>query len=139
MQDRMSASLARQRFATLMLGAFAVFVLILAVVGVYGVMSYLVTKGTHDIGVRLALGAQRSSIVRMVIQHGMELNGVVIGLIGAAVLTRVMASLLFGVSTTDVITFSAVPLVLIAVALLASFLQARRATLVDPVVALSED
>ena len=97
-----------------MLGAFAVFALILAVVGVYGVMSYLVTQGTHDIGVRMALGAQRSRIVGMVIRQGMELTGagIVIGLVGAAALTRVMASLLFGVSTTDLVTFSAVPIVL---------------------------
>ena len=137
----MHASLARQRFSTLMLGAFAVFALILAVVGVYGVMSYLVSQGTHDIGVRLALGAQRSRIVGMVIRQGMELTGagIVIGLIGAAALTRVMASLLFGVSTTDLLTFSAVPIVLIAIALLASYLPARRATLVDPVVALREE
>jgi predicted permease len=141
MQDRMSASLARQRFATLMLGAFAAFALILAVVGVYGVMSYLVTRGTHDIGLRLALGAQRSSIVRMVVRHGMELTGagVLLGLAGAAALTRVMASLLFGVSATDLVTFSAVPLILITIALLASYLPARRATLVDPVVALREE
>jgi predicted permease len=141
MQDRMHASLARQRFSTLMLGAFAVFALILAVVGVYGVMSYLVTQGTHDIGVRLALGAQRSRIVGMVIRQGMELTGagIVIGLVGAAALTRVMASLLFGVSTTDLVTFFAVAMVLIAIALLSSYLPARRATLVDPVVALREE
>jgi predicted lysophospholipase L1 biosynthesis ABC-type transport system permease subunit len=92
MEDRMSASMARQRFATLMLGAFAVFALILAVVGVYGVMSHLVTQGTHDIGVRMALGAQRSGIVGMVLRQGTELTvaGIVLGLIGAALLTRVL-------------------------------------------------
>jgi predicted permease len=141
MEDRMSDSLARQRFSTLMLGAFAVFAMILAVVGVYGVMSHLVTQGTHDIGVRLALGAQRSSIVGMVIRRGMELTGagLVLGLLGAAALTRVMASLLFGVSATDVVTFSAVPVVLAGIGLLASYLPARRATQVDPVVALREE
>ncbi len=138
MSDRMSGSLARQRFSTLMLGAFAVFALILAVVGVYGVMSYLVSQGSHDIGVRMALGAQRSNIVLMVLRQGMELTGagVVLGLIGAFALTHVMASLLFGVSTTDVVTFSAVPLILIAIAVLASYIPARRATRVNPVTAL---
>ncbi|HYN07799.1 MAG TPA: ABC transporter permease [Vicinamibacterales bacterium] len=141
MSDRMSGSLARQRFSTLMLGAFAAFALILAIVGVYGVMSYLVTQGAHDIGVRMALGAQRGNIVLMVLRQGMELTGagVVVGLIGAAVLTRVMASLLFGVSATDAMTFSAVPLILIAIALLASFIPARRATRVNPVVALRDE
>jgi predicted permease len=141
MRDRMSDSLARQRFSTLMLGAFALFALLLAVVGVYGVMSHLVSQGTHDIGVRMALGAQRSRIVGMVIRQGMELTvaGVAIGLIGAALLTRVMATLLFGVSATDIVTFSAVPVVLVAAALVASYLPARRAIQVDPVVALREE
>jgi ABC-type antimicrobial peptide transport system permease subunit len=104
-------------------------------------MSYLVTQGTRDIGVRMALGAQRSRILRMVMRQGIELTGagVVLGLIGAAALTRVMASLLFGVSTTDLVTFSAVPIVLAVIALLASYVPARRATRVDPVVALREE
>src|SRR5262249_34004585 len=95
MNDRVKESLARQRFATIMLGSFSVFAMILAIVGVYGVMSHLVTQGTHDIGVRMALGAQRTRIVRMVIRQGMELTiaGVILGLIGAALLTRVMAAL----------------------------------------------
>jgi ABC-type antimicrobial peptide transport system permease subunit len=124
-----------------MLGAFAIFALILAIVGVYGVMSYLVTQGARDIGVRMALGAQRRGIVLMVLRQGMELTGagVVIGLIGAALLTRVMASLLFGVSATDAITFSIVTLILIAIAVLASYIPARRATRVDPVVALRDE
>ena len=141
MPDRMSDSMARQRFAMIMLGAFAVFALILAAVGVYGVMSYLVTQGTHDIGVRMALGAQRSAIVRMVVRHGAELTGagIVIGLILAVLLTRVMAALLFGISTTDLLTFATVPVVLGVVAVLASYLPARRATRVDPVVALRDE
>jgi len=127
-------TLARQRFSAIMLGAFAVFALILAAVGVYGVMSYLVTQGTHDIGVRVALGAQRSSIVRLVVRQGMELAGagIALGLIGAAALTRVMASLLFGVSAIDLVTFSAVPPILAAVALVSTYVPARRATEVDP-------
>ena len=141
MADRMSSSLARQRFSTVMLGAFAMFALILAVVGVYGVMSHLVTQGAHDIGVRMALGAERSRILLMVLRQGLELTGagIVMGLLGAAALTRVMASLLFGVSATDLITFSTVPLILIATALVASYVPALRATRVDPVVALRDE
>jgi predicted permease len=141
MTDRMSASLARQRFSTLMLGAFAAFALVLAVVGVYGVMSHLVSQGGHDIGVRMALGAQRQGILLMILRQGMELTaaGAIVGLLGAAVLTRVMASLLFGVSTTDLVTFSTVPLILIATAMFASYIPARRATRVDPVVALRDE
>jgi predicted permease len=141
MNDRMRDSVARQRFSTIMLGAFAFFALILAAVGVYGVMSYLVTQGTHDIGVRMALGAQRSSIVRMVLRQGLELTvaGLVAGIIGAVLLTRVMASLLFGISATDLVTFSAVPVLLAFVAALAILIPARRATYVDPIVALREE
>jgi len=141
MNARMSSSMARQRFSTLMLGSFAVFALILAVVGVYGVMSHLVAQGGHDIGVRMALGAERSAILRMVLRQGLELTvaGSVIGLLGAAVLTRVMATLLFGVSTTDAATFSAVPLALIGTAMVASYIPALRATRVDPAVALRDE
>jgi len=141
MSSRMSGSMARQRFATTMLGAFAAFALVLAVVGVYGVMSNLVTQGSHDIGVRMALGADRSGILLMVLRQGMELTGagVVAGLLGAMALTRVMASLLFGVSATDALTFSMVPVLLIATAMLATYLPALRATRVDPTVALREE
>jgi predicted permease len=141
MSDRMGESLARQRFSTLMLGAFALFALILAVVGVYGVMSHLVTQGGHDIGVRMALGAERGRILMMVLRQGMELTGagIVVGLLGAAALTRVMAGLLFGVSATDFVTFSTVPLILVSTALVASYVPALRATRVDPVVALRDE
>jgi predicted permease len=141
MQDRLHDSLARQRFSTTMLGAFAAFALLLAAVGVYGVMSYLVSQSTHDIGVRIALGAPRGNIVGLVVRQGMELAaiGIVTGLIGAAVLTRVMASLLFGVSATDAVTFSAVAAILGAVAFAATVIPARRASSVDPMVALREE
>jgi predicted permease len=141
MTERMSGSMARQRFSMIMLTAFAVFALILAAVGVYGVMSYLVSQGTHDIGVRMALGAQRSTILGMIMRQGLELTvaGVVIGVAGALLLTRVMATLLFGVNATDAVTFSAVPVILGLVALLACYLPAWRATRVDPVIALREE
>ena len=141
MASRMSASMARQRFSTIMLGAFALFALILAIVGVYGVMAHLVAQGSHDIGVRMALGAERSRILLMVMRQGMMLMiaGTVLGLIGALALTRVMATLLFGVSTTDLTTFTAVPLILIGTAMIASYIPALRATRVDPVVALRDE
>jgi predicted permease len=141
MSDRMSASMARQRFAMTMLGMFAAFAMLLAVVGIYGVMSHLVAQGSHDIGVRMALGADRGGILLMVLRQGTELTiaGVVAGLIGAVALTRVMASLLFGVSSTDVVTFAVVPVVLIATALVATYIPALRATRVEPTVALREE
>jgi putative ABC transport system permease protein len=141
MQDRRYGSLAHQRFATTMLGAFAAFALLLAAVGIYGVMSYLVSQGTHDIGIRMALGAQPANILRLVTRQGMELAGIGIagGLIGALAISRVMAGLLFGVSTTDAVTFGAVAVILAAVALLATWVPARRAIGVDPIVALREE
>jgi putative ABC transport system permease protein len=141
MQDRLYDSLARQRFSSTMLSAFAVFALLLASVGLYGVMSYLVTQSTHDIGILLALGARPENIVGLVIRQGMRLTliGILAGLTGAAVLTRVIASLLFGVSTTDVATFLAVPVLLAMVAFAATVIPALRATGVDPLVALREE
>ena len=138
MADRMHRSMARQRFSTVMLGAFAVFALILAVVGVYGVMSHLVAQGAHDIGVRMALGAERGRILLMVLRQGAELTiaGIVVGLVGAIALTRVMGSLLFEISTTDVPTFSVVPIVLLTTAIAAIVVPALRATRIDPVDAL---
>jgi ABC-type antimicrobial peptide transport system permease subunit len=141
MTDRMRDSMARQRFSTTMLGAFAGFALLLAIIGVYGVISNLVAQGAHDIGVRMALGAERRGVLWMVLRQGMELTvmGVVVGLVGAAVLTRVMASMLFGVSATDLATFSLVPIVLLAAAAAAVCVPALRATRVDPTVALRAD
>jgi predicted permease len=138
MQERLHDSLARQRFSMAVLGGFAGFAMLLAAVGVYGVISYMVTQGAHDIGLRMALGAQQRNILGLVVKQGMALAaiGIVAGLMGAFSLTRVMASLLFGVSATDVVTFSAVTLFLVAIALVASYVPALRATRVDPVVAL---
>ncbi|HEY6445720.1 MAG TPA: ABC transporter permease [Acidobacteriaceae bacterium] len=141
MQDRLYDSLARQRFSTTMLGAFAAFALLLAAVGLYGVMSYLVTQSTRDIGILVALGAGRDTILSLVVRQGMLLSliGIVAGLAGAAALTRVMASLLFGVSATDVVTFLSVPVLLAGVALSATAIPAWRASSVDPMVALREE
>jgi predicted permease len=141
MQERLYDSLARQRFATAMLGAFAAFALLLAAVGVYGVISYLVTQSTHDIGVRVALGAQPGNILGLVVRQGMVLAvvGIVTGLIGAVALTRVMSSLLFGVTATDAVTFGSVAAILAAVVCAATVIPARRATAVDPMVALRDE
>jgi predicted permease len=141
MQERMADSMARQRFAAIMLGAFSVFALILAAVGVYGVMSYLVTQSRHDIGLRIALGAQRGMILWLVVRQGMELavTGIIVGIAGAFALTRLMASLLFGISAVDIVTFSTVPLLLAATALVATYIPAWRATRVDPIMVLREE
>jgi ABC-type antimicrobial peptide transport system permease subunit len=141
MRERLSRSLARPRFSMTMLGAFAAFALILAGVGVYGMISYLVTQSTHDIGVRMALGAQPGNILGMMVSRGMKLaaTGLAIGLAGAVALTRLMASLLFGVSATDAVTFSLVTLFLGLIAFLASYIPALRATRLDPMIALRED
>ena len=141
MQDRLYDSLARQRFSSTMLGAFALFALLLAAVGLYGVMSYLVTQSTHDIGILVALGARRENILALVVRQGMQLTviGIFAGLIAALTLTRVIASLLFGVSATDLSTFLTVPVVLAVVAFAATVIPAWRASSVDPMVALREE
>jgi predicted permease len=141
MDQRVYDSMARQRFAATMLSAFAIFALLLTTVGVYGVISYLVSQSKHDLGIRIALGAQPGNIVGLVVRQGMELTvvGVVVGLLGAVALTRVMASLLFGVTATDTLTFGAVAAVLVAAAFVATAIPALRATRVDPMTVLRED
>jgi putative ABC transport system permease protein len=138
MERMVSASIAQPRFYLLLLGIFAALALVLAAVGIYGVLSYSVTQRMHEIGIRMALGAEPADVIKLVVGQGMmlALAGVAIGLIGAFVFTRLMSSMLYGVSATDPVTFAALALLLTAVALLASYIPARRATKVDPMVAL---
>ena len=138
MSEVLHESLVRERFTTMLLVVFAGLALTLASVGIYGVMSYAVTQRTHEIGIRLALGAQTKDIFRQVIGRAMGLAGagVAIGLGASVGLTRLMATLLYGVSTTDPLTFGVIAILLLGVSLLASYIPARRATKVDAMIAL---
>ncbi|MCU1265863.1 MAG: macrolide transporter ATP-binding/permease protein [Acidobacteria bacterium] len=138
MEEIVSNSLAQRRLSMSLLVLFAVLAALLAAVGIYGVMAYLVTQRTHEIGIRLAMGARAVDVLQMVLRDGAKLAaiGVGVGLLSAFALTRVMASLLFGVSAVDPLTFAGISLLLTIVALLASYLPARRASKVDPMVAL---
>ena len=141
LEDLLSTSVAPRRFNMLLLGVFAGVALVLAAVGLYGVMSYSVSWRTHEIGIRMALGAERADVLRLVVRQGMTMTviGLALGLTGAFLLSRVIAGLLYGVSATDPLTFAGVSIVLLAVALLACLLPARRATRVNPIVALRTD
>jgi predicted permease len=138
MEEIVSSAVARQRFSTMLLGVFAALALVLAAVGIYGVMSYSVAQRTREIGIRIALGAQRGDVLKMTVFSGLKLvfAGVAIGILAALVVTRVMASLLFGISATDPVTFASIAVVLVSVAAFASYIPARRATRIDPMLAL---
>ncbi len=138
MEDNMAATVAQPRFRTWLIGIFAALALLLAAVGIYGVMSYSVTQRTSEIGIRVALGAQPSDVFRIVVGEGLRLAllGVAVGLVAALVLTRVLQTFLYGISASDPLTFAGVAVLLTLVGVAASFFPARRATRVDPIVAL---
>jgi len=141
LKDVVTASLSERRFSLEMVGLFALTALLLAGLGIYGVISYLVSERTHEIGIRLALGAQSRSILRMVLRQGLgvAITGAAVGLVCALIVSHLMAGLLYGVRPTDPLTFAGVALLLIGVALLACYIPARRAIRVDPLVALRHD
>lgn len=141
MEQILSESLAQRRLTMLLLGVFAVTAVVLAAIGIYGVLSYAVTQQTHEIGVRMALGAQRYDVLAMVMRQGMKqvLLGITVGLLGAIWLTGILKGLLFGVQATDPLTFISVAALLITVALLACYIPARRATRVNPLTALRHE
>jgi putative ABC transport system permease protein len=138
LEQLMGESILIRRFFMILLLVFAGLALILAAVGIYGVMSYVASQRTHEIGIRMALGAQASDVLKLIIGKGMVLAviGVTAGLAGSFALTRLMAGLLFGVTATDAFTFVTVSVGLIAIALLACYIPARRATKINPLVAL---
>src|ERR1700722_5362310 len=138
MESLISDSLAARRFAMILLGAFAALAMVLASVGIYGVIAYVVGQRTQEIGIRMALGAQRNDVLRLILWQGtrLALLGICIGIMGALALTRLMTKLLYGVSATDPLTFAGLALILAAVAIAACCLPARKAMRVDPMVAL---
>ena len=138
LDEVVSASLAQPRLNTLLLAGFAALALLLAAIGTYGVISYSVALRIREIGIRMALGAERGDVLKLVVKHGMilALTGAAIGLVGALILTRLMSSLLYVVRPIDPPTFFAVLIVLFSVALVASYIPAWRATKVDPMIAL---
>ncbi|MGH9482259.1 MAG: FtsX-like permease family protein, partial [Terriglobales bacterium] len=141
MDQLLSKSVSGPRFRAGLLGTFAALALVLAAIGIYGVLAYSVARRTHEIGVRVALGAERRQVLRLILGQGVKLAayGVLIGIAASLILTRLMSSLLFGVSPTDPLTFAGVALLLTVVAMLACYIPARRAMNVDPMVALRNE
>jgi predicted permease len=141
MEDTLAGTMSRPRFLSFLLSIFAAVALVLAAVGIYGVLSYAVAERTKEIGIRMALGAEARGVVAMVLRDGLAVAvvGLALGLLGAFATTRLLESQLFGVGSADPATFVAVPLVLLVVALVASYVPARRASSVAPMVALRKD
>jgi putative ABC transport system permease protein len=138
MEEVLAAATASRRFSMQLLGGFAFLALVLAAIGIYGVMAYLVSQRTREIGIRVALGARPASVVRLVVSYalGLAAGGVLVGIVGAAFLTRLMTGMLFGVSASDPWTFAVIAIALLATALVATLTPARRAARVDPMIAL---
>jgi putative ABC transport system permease protein len=138
MQELVDRSVLARRFVVMLVAGFAMFAVVLSALGVYAVISYSVSQRTHEIGIRMAIGARPLDVFKMILGHGMKLAliGVVLGLAGAFALTRLMATMLFGVAPTDVMTFGGISVLLITVALLACYLPGRRATKVEPTISL---
>jgi putative ABC transport system permease protein len=138
MDQALDSAISRPRFNTMLLGLFAAIALSLASIGIYGLIAYSVAQRTHEIGVRMALGAVQSHVIRLVVRQGVWLAavGISIGLVGALVLTRFLETMLFGVEFTDALTFVAAPLAILLVVLLATLAPAFRATQVSPIIAL---
>jgi ABC-type antimicrobial peptide transport system permease subunit len=141
LKDSIAASLFEQRISANLLSILGIVALLLAAVGLYGVIGYSVAQRTNEIGIRMALGAEPSAVMRLVVGQGMKLAiaGIAIGLVAALGLTRLMAGLLFGVSATDPLTFAGVAILLAFVALAAAYIPARRAMRVDPMIALRDE
>jgi putative ABC transport system permease protein len=138
MEEIISDSISDRQFSMVLLGTFAAVALVLSSVGLYGVISYLIGQRTHEIGIRMALGAQRMDVLKLVLGEGVKLAlvGAAVGLAAALALSRLMTSLLYGVSASDPLTFAGVAFVLLGVALLACYIPARRAMRLDPNIAL---
>jgi putative ABC transport system permease protein len=141
MEQRFSTAVAPQRFSALVMAIFAGMAVVLAAVGVYGVMAYSVSRRTHEIGIRIALGAQQRDVMKLILGRGLSLVvfGISVGIAGALALTRFLTSLLYGIKPRDPMTFIAVSVVLIGVALIASYIPARRAVTIDPMRALRHE
>ena len=140
MTDVMNVSIAPRRFSAELVGVFAAVAMLLSSIGIYGLLAYMVGQRSREIGIRVALGAQRPDILKLILGKGLLLagTGIAIGLILSAISARMIAGLLYGVHPIDVIVFVTVPLILLVVAFLATYIPARRATMVDPIIALRD-